>query len=56
MEETELASFLVYVAKAGSGKSRGEIKQISENVAREKKFLKYKDIRWMVQKVHGETI
>ena len=39
-EETELASFLVDVAKAGYGKSRGEIKQIAENVAREKKVLK----------------
>ena len=37
-EETELASFLVDVAKAGYGKSRGEIKQIAENVARTRRF------------------
>ena len=39
-EERELVSFLVDVAKPGYGKSRGEIKQIAENVARDKKVLK----------------
>jgi hypothetical protein len=43
-EETELANFIVDVAKAGYGKSRGEIKQIAENVARDKKVLKYTKI------------
>lgn len=39
-EETELASFLVDVAKAGYGKSRGEVKRLAENVARDKNVLK----------------
>ena len=42
-EERELASFLVDVAKAGYGKLREEIKQIPENVARDKKGMKISD-------------
>ena len=36
-EETELANFLVDVAKAGYGKSRSQIKSLAENMARDKK-------------------
>ena len=43
-EETELASFLVDVAKAGYGKTRGEIKWIAENVASGKIVLKHRKI------------
>ena len=44
VEETELAHFLVDVAKAGYGKSRSQIKGIAERVAADKAVLKQKKI------------
>ena len=44
VEETELANFLVDFAKAGYGKSRSQIKGLSERVALDKAVLKGKKI------------
>ena len=44
VEEKELASFITDVAKAGYGKSRQEIKRITEDVASDKGVLKKRKI------------